>query len=86
MHTHTHPCLEKHNLGVSGPRVPTALDQMHTQPPRQPSVIPFWLFPSEEEPGGDGCMRNTCHRDVIPTVRGNHLWSFMKTANPQVTP
>ena len=84
--THTHSCLEKHNLGVSGSGVSTDLDQMHTQPPQQPSVIPFWLFPSEEELGGGGCMRNACHRDVIPKVRGNHLWSFMKTANPQVSP
>ena len=84
-HTHTDSCLEKHNLGVSGPEVPTALDQMHTQPPSEPSVIPFWLFPSEEELGGGGCIRNACHRYVIPKVRGNHLWSFMKTANPQVS-
>ena len=84
--THTHSCLEKHNLGVSGSGVSTNLDQMHTQPPQQPSVIPFWLFPSEEELGGGGCMRNACHREVIPKVRGNHLWSFMKTENSQVSP
>ena len=35
---------------------------------------------------GRRCIRNSCHRDIIPTVHGNHLWSFMKTLNPQEAP
>ena len=56
LHTHpyTHTCVDKHKPGVSSSGVPTPLDQMHTQPPPQPSLIPFWLFPSEQEPGRGG--------------------------------
>ena len=31
---------------------------------------------------GRRCIRNSCYRDIIPTVHGNHLWSFMKTLSP----
>ena len=47
---------------------------------------PLLAFPFRGGAWGWGVHEERCHRDVFPTVRGNHLWSFMKTANPQVTP
>ena len=86
LHTHTHTLVWKSTTlecpGLGSPLVWIRCTlSLPDSPPSSPSGFPFrggaW---------GWGCIRNACHRDVLPTVRGNHLWSFMKTANPWVTP
>ena len=92
-HMHTHPHAHTHTLvwksttlGCLGPGSPLIWIRCTLNLPNSPlsSLSGFSL--QRRSLGVGGCMRNACHRDVIPKVRGNHLWSFMKTENSQVSP
>ena len=82
---HTHLCGQAQTWGVQfrGPHS-SGPDAHSASPTALPHPLLAFAFRAGAWQGR--FIRNFYHRDVIPTMHGNHLWSLMKTANPQVTP